>query len=256
MEAKTTTSCSFSCKGFDCENFIMSTINIESLDQDTKDEPKEQTQEDNNEVLKVLEEKINMMDPKNTSGDTEVVITNFLKSKKEVKWYVALLVIRVFSFVLCLIAFSVLGASDQRVLVSENLTNWFSSGFTVQTPYEFHWYKWDEFRYSFAANVIGFVYSGLQICHLVMYLITKKHTINPKLQGYFNVAIDQTLAYILMSASSSAATAAHLLKDYWLEHGADTFIEMANASVSMSFLAFGAFALASLASGIILCRFT
>jgi hypothetical protein len=46
------------------ENNIMSTSSIESLTLDTKDGSKEQTQEENNEVLKVLEEKITMIDPK------------------------------------------------------------------------------------------------------------------------------------------------------------------------------------------------
>jgi hypothetical protein len=237
------------------EHNIMSTSSIESLTLDTKDESKEQTQEENNEVLKVLEEKITMIDPKQSSGDSEA-ISNFLRSKKEVKWYMALLGIRIVAFVLCLIAFSVLGANEQKVLENEEITNWFSGEFSIKTPYEFRWYDYAEFKYIFSANVIGFVYSGLQICYLVKYLITKNHTINPKFQGYFNVAIDQTLAYVLMSASSSAATAAHLFKSYWIEHGAHKFIEMADASVAMSFFAFVTFALASLVSGFILFRFT
>ncbi|CAJ2665426.1 unnamed protein product [Trifolium pratense] len=191
-----------------------------------------------------------MMDHKHTSGDSEAI----LRSKKEVKWYMALLGIRIVAFVLCLIAFYMLGANEQKVLVNEEITNWFSIGISVKTPYEFRWYDYDEFNFS--ANVIGFVYSGLQICYLVKYLITKNHTINPKLQGYFNVAFEQTLAYVLISASSSAATAAHLYKSYWIEHGAHKFIEMADASVAISFFAFVTFALASLVSGFILFRFT
>jgi hypothetical protein len=128
------------------EHNIMSTSSIESLTLDTKDESKEQTQEENNEVLKVLEEKITMIDPKQSSGDSEA-ISNFLRSKKEVKWYMALLGIRIVAFVLCLIAFSVLGANEQKVLINEEITNWFSSGFSVKTPYEFRWYDYDEFKY-------------------------------------------------------------------------------------------------------------
>ncbi|CAL5186202.1 unnamed protein product [Lathyrus oleraceus] len=237
------------------EHSTMSTSSIESLTQDTKDELKEKTLEENNEVeLEVLEEKVTMMDLKDIRGDNEV-LSNFLRSKKEVKWYMALLGLRIVAFVFCLVAFSILGANEQRVLVNEEITNWFSSGFSVKTPYEFHWYDYDEFRYSFSVNVIGFVYSGLQICYLVRYLVTKKHAMNPKLQSYFNLVIDQALAYILMSASSSAATGACLLRSYWIEHGAHKFIEMANASVAISFFAFVAFALASLVSGFILFRF-
>ncbi|CAK8533619.1 unnamed protein product [Lathyrus sativus] len=233
----------------------MSTSSIESLTQDTKDELKEKTLEENNEVeLEVLEEKVTMMDLKDIRGDNEV-LSNFLRSEKEVKWHMALLGLRIVAFVFCLIGFSILGANEQRVLVNEEITNWFSSGFSVKTPYEFHWYDYDEFRYNFSVNVIGFVYSGLQICYLVRYLVTKKHAMNPKLQSYFNLVIDQALAYILMSASSSAATGAHLLRSDWIEHGAHKFIEMANASVVMSFFAFVAFALASIVSTFILFKF-
>jgi hypothetical protein len=54
-----------------------------------------------------------------------------------VKCYMALLGIRIVAFVLCLIVFSVLGANEQKVLVNEEITNWFSSRFSVKTPYEF-----------------------------------------------------------------------------------------------------------------------
>jgi hypothetical protein len=128
------------------EHNIMSTSSIESLTLDTKDESKEQTQEENNEVLKVLEEKITMIDPKQSSGDSEA-ISNFLRSKKEVKWYMALLGIRIVAFVLCLIAFSVLGANEQKVLENEEITNWFSGEFSIKTPYEFRWYDYAEFKY-------------------------------------------------------------------------------------------------------------
>jgi hypothetical protein len=47
--------------------------------------------------------------------------------------------------------------------------------------------------------VIGFVYSGLQIGYLVKYLITKNHTINPKVQGYFDVAIDQVKPSVIFN---------------------------------------------------------
>ncbi|PNX66515.1 hypothetical protein L195_g055135 [Trifolium pratense] len=84
-----------------------------------------------------------MMDHKHTSGDSEAI----LRSKKEVKWYMALLGIRIVAFVLCLIAFYMLGANEQKVLVNEEITNWFSIGISVKTPYEFRWYDYDEFKY-------------------------------------------------------------------------------------------------------------
>lgn len=66
----------------------------------------------------------------------------------------------------------------------------------------------------------------------------------------------QALAYILMSASSSAAARAHIDRGNWVEHGGHKFTEMANVSIAMSFFAFVAFAFTTLISGLILSRFT
>lgn len=63
----------------------------------------------------------------------------------------------------------------------------------------------------------------------------------------------QILTYLLMSASSSAATRAYDWVSNW---GEDKFPYMANASVALSLVAFVAFALASLVSGSIVVRFT
>ena len=40
-------------------------------------------------------------------------------------------------------------------------------------------------------NVIGFVYSALQICDIVKYLITRKHIVEHRLRGFFSFALDQ-----------------------------------------------------------------
>lgn len=61
----------------------------------------------------------------------------------------------------------------------------------------------------------------------------------------------QILAYLLISASSSAASRV----DDWVSNwGKDDFTEMATASIGMSFLAFIAFALTSIISGYNLCN--
>lgn len=60
----------------------------------------------------------------------------------------------------------------------------------------------------------------------------------------------QILAYLLISASSSAATRVDDWQSNW---GKDQFTEMASASVGMAFLAFVAFAFSSLISGYNLC---
>lgn len=56
----------------------------------------------------------------------------------------------------------------------------------------------------------------------------------------------QILAYLLISAASSAATRVDDWQSNW---GKDEFTKMASASVAMAFLAFIAFAVSSLISG-------
>lgn len=161
-------------------------------------------------------------------------VKSLLRSEKVVSLNKVLLGLRVAGFVFCLVSWSVLAADRKK-------------GWAIDS---FYLYK--EFRYSLSVNVIGFVYSAVQICDLVKYLITKKHIVEHKLRGYFTFALDQILTYLLMSASSSAATRAYDWESNW---GNDKFPFMANASVVLSFIAFAAFALASLVSGSIVCRF-
>ncbi|KAK7395682.1 hypothetical protein VNO78_16247 [Psophocarpus tetragonolobus] len=162
-------------------------------------------------------------------------VTGLVRSKKIATWSKVLLGLRVTAFVFCLASFSVLAADKKQ-------------GWALDS---FYFYK--EFRYSLSVNVIGFVHSGLQICDLVRYLTAGKHLMENQLRGYFTFALDQILTYLLMSASSSAATRAYDWESNW---GKDKFPYMANASVGLSLVAFVAFALASLVSGSIIVRFT
>ncbi|KAK3035306.1 hypothetical protein RJ639_034014 [Escallonia herrerae] len=124
---------------------------------------------------------------------------------------------RICEVVLCLISFSVMAADKTQ--------GWSGDSFD----------RYKEYRYCLAVTVIGFVYSGFQACDLAYYLITRNHI----------------LAYLLISASSSAATRV----DDWVSNwGKDEFTQMASASVAMSFLAFVAFALSAIISGYILCN--
>ncbi|KAL9323323.1 hypothetical protein ACSQ67_008180 [Phaseolus vulgaris] len=181
-------------------------------------------------------------------------------SKKVSNWHIVVLSLRIAAFVFCMIAFSVL-ASDRREKLHEASPNWIGSDYESNwvvshdeasslQDFQIHWYYLQEFKYCFSVNVIGFVYSALQIFDLVKYFITKRHTVNPKLRGYFNFAMDQVMAYLLISASSSAATTTHNLSIVLLE---DKFMEIAKASVALSFVAFLAFASSSLVSAF--CRF-
>ncbi|KAE9610069.1 hypothetical protein Lalb_Chr07g0182701 [Lupinus albus] len=135
---------------------------------------------------------------------------------------------RLSEMVLCLISFSVMAADKTQ--------GWSGDSF----------YRYKEYRYCLSMNVIAFAYAGFQACNLVYQVVTGKHIINHHLRYHFNFLMDQVLAYLLISASSSAATRVDDWQSNW---GKDEFTEMASASVGLSFVAFVAFAFSSLISG-------
>ncbi|KAG4932686.1 hypothetical protein JHK87_046688 [Glycine soja] len=117
---------------------------------------------------------------------------------------------RLSEVVLCLISFSVMAADKTR--------GWSGDSFD----------RYKEYRYCLSVNVIAFVYAAFQACDLAY----------------------QVLAYLLISAASSAATRVDDWQSNW---GKDDFTEMASASIALTFLAFVAFAISSLISGYNLC---
>ncbi|XP_048129063.1 CASP-like protein 4A1 [Rhodamnia argentea] len=144
----------------------------------------------------------------------------------------ALLVLRVCGLVLCLVSFS--------VMVADKNQGWALDSF----------YRYREFRYIVAVNAIGFVYSGLQACDVSYFSATGKGVARFRLRHYLDFFLDQVMSYLLLSASSSAATR---VDDWELNWGEDKFPQMATASVALSILAFMAFALCSIISGYTLC---
>ncbi|KAL2505170.1 CASP-like protein 4A3 [Abeliophyllum distichum] len=155
-------------------------------------------------------------------------------TKREKMVKKAALGFRVFGFLFCLVSFSVMAADRNQ-------------GWALDS---FESYK--EFRYCMSVNVIGFVYSGAQAIDLSHNLATGKYIVQhqPELRHYFDFAVDQIISYLLISASSSAATR---IDDWQSNWGNDEFPNMASASISMSFLAFVALASSSLISGYALC---
>ncbi|KAJ0230912.1 CASP-like protein 4A1 [Hirschfeldia incana] len=144
----------------------------------------------------------------------------------------ALLGFRVTAFVSCLVSFS--------VMVADRDKGWARDSF----------YKYKEFRFCLAANVIGFVYSAFMICDLVYLLSTSIRRSRHNLRHFLEFALDQMIAYLLASASTSAS----IRVDDWLSNwGSDKFPDLARASVSLSFVSFVSFAFCSLASGYALC---
>ncbi|KAF8058025.1 hypothetical protein N665_1251s0004 [Sinapis alba] len=161
---------------------------------------------------------------------------SFSTAPRESKWasFVrkALLGFRVSAFVSCLVSFS--------VMVADRDKGWARDSF----------YKYKEFRFCLAANVIGFIYSAFMICDLVYLLSTSIRRSRHNLRHFLEFALDQMIAYLLASASTSAS----IRVDDWLSNwGADKFPDLARASVSLSFVSFVSFAFCSLASGYALC---
>ncbi|XP_050225709.1 CASP-like protein 4A3 [Mercurialis annua] len=149
-------------------------------------------------------------------------------SRGEEKMKVGELGFRISEIVLCLISFSVMAADKTQ--------GWSGDSYD----------RYREYRYCLSVNVIGFVYSGFQAYDLSYHLVTGKHVIRHHLRRHFTFFMDQILAYLLISASSSAATRVDDWQSNW---GKDEFTEMATASVAMALLAFIAFAVSSLISG-------
>ncbi|XP_019185152.1 PREDICTED: CASP-like protein 4A1 [Ipomoea nil] len=139
---------------------------------------------------------------------------------------------RIFGFLFCLVSFS--------VMVADRKQGWAIDSFQ----------RYKEFRYSLSVNAIGFMYSGAQAIDLIYHSATGNNFFRHPLRHYSDFAIDQAITYLLISASSSAATR---VDDWRLNWGKDKFPDMASAAVTMSFLAFIAMAFSSLISGYALC---
>ncbi|XP_062170296.1 CASP-like protein 4A3 [Alnus glutinosa] len=154
------------------------------------------------------------------------------KTKREEMVRRAALGFRLSEMVLCLVSFSVMAADKTQ--------GWSGDSFD----------RYKEYRYCLSVNVIAFVYSGFQAYALTHHLITGKPLIRHRHRHHFDFFMDQILAYLLISASSSAATRVDDWQSNW---GKDQFTKMASASVGMAFLAFVAFAFSSLISGYNLC---
>ncbi|KAL7618406.1 hypothetical protein Lser_V15G01022 [Lactuca serriola] len=163
---------------------------------------------------------------------SRVATPGLRRSKREVMVDRSALGFRVLELILCLIAFSVMAADKTQ--------GWSGDSFD----------RYREYRYVVGVNAIAFAYAAFQAIDMTYLLINGNHIISYSLRPHFDFLIDQILAYLLISASSSAATRV----DDWVSNwGKDEFTQMATASIGISFLAFLAFALSSLISGYNLC---
>uniref|UniRef100_A0A0A8ZWH6 CASP-like protein n=1 Tax=Arundo donax TaxID=35708 RepID=A0A0A8ZWH6_ARUDO len=102
-----------------------------------------------------------------------------------------------------------------------------------------------QYRYAVAVNVIVCVYSITQSLGEICRLISPRFIFRIMSSNYFSLFLDQVLAYLLMSASSAAASR----HDLWVSRfGTDAFNKKINSAVWLSFLAFLALAANSLIS--------
>ncbi|URE37401.1 protein farnesyltransferase subunit [Musa troglodytarum] len=139
----------------------------------------------------------------------------------------AALGLRVSAALLCLVSFS--------VMVADNTEGWAGDSFG----------RYSEYRCLVSVNAIAFGYSAFQIYAKVHHVILKKYIIRSPINYYFDLTTDQILAYLLIAATSVAAS--H--NDLWMSRfGSDEFMDMANVSIAISFLAFVALALSALIS--------
>ncbi|KAG6479161.1 CASP-like protein 4A1 [Zingiber officinale] len=162
------------------------------------------------------------------SGSRSRVVTGIVsRGRLEKVIHRAAVAARLSAAVLCLVSFSVLSSDRDK-------------GWALDS---YHRYK--QYRYCVSVNVIGFVYSGFQLYSQVHNKVMAKHIIRRPLGDYFDFAMDQILAYLLISSSSSATART----DDWVSNwGSDAFPNIATGSVAISFLAFLVFALSALIS--------
>ncbi|CAH9090673.1 unnamed protein product [Cuscuta europaea] len=159
-------------------------------------------------------------------------LSTMRRSQREKMLKKAALGFRVFGFMLCLVSLS--------VMVADRKQGWAIDSFEL--------YK--EFRYSTTVNAIGFVYSGAQAIGLIYHLATGRNAFHHPFRHLFDFTVDQVITYLLISASSSAATRVDEWRSNW---GNDRFPDMASASVTVSFFAFLSLAFSSIISGYVLC---
>ncbi|KAJ4746387.1 CASP-like protein [Rhynchospora pubera] len=145
----------------------------------------------------------------------------------------AAVALRVLAAVLCMVSFSVMAA--------DRTEGWDGDSYRLH----------EEYQYVLTVNVITFVYSSIQLFLEIHRVITMRHAIPRPLSYYIDLIMDQILAYLLMSASSVAAS--H--NDIWSSRfGGDEFTKKINGSVVVSFVAFIAVALSSVISTYVLFR--
>jgi hypothetical protein len=146
------------------------------------------------------------------------------------------LVLRIVTAVFTLIAFA--------VIASDSVTYFTDGGFGVVDVVHITFSNLFYFSYLLTVNVITFVYALVTII-LALLLLSERFVSNTVFIAIF--ALDLILSYLLMSASTSAATGVRVANSF--VYVPDSFLSKAYASIAFSYLAFFALGVATLFSG-------
>ncbi|GLJ26916.1 hypothetical protein SUGI_0526760 [Cryptomeria japonica] len=109
---------------------------------------------------------------------------------------------------------------------------------------------YEEYRYCLAIAVIAFVYLAAQLGRGVYDAVWGYNLFHKTILSSVDFIGDQTLAYLVMSSSSSAASMTNNLRN----NGDTKFTDMAAASVTMSFMTFAVLAASSIVSALTLAK--
>ncbi|GFY95759.1 uncharacterized protein family [Actinidia rufa] len=105
--------------------------------------------------------------------------------------------------------------------------------------------KYEEYRYVLAIAILSTLYTGVQVLRQIHELSTGNLLFSRRNLALVDFFGDQVVAYLLMSAASSAVPLTNRMR----EGGDNIFTDASAAAISMEFLAFLAFAFSSLISG-------
>ncbi|XP_038702438.1 CASP-like protein 4B1 [Tripterygium wilfordii] len=105
--------------------------------------------------------------------------------------------------------------------------------------------KYEEYRYLLGIAILSTLYTGIQTLRHVHELSTGKSMLQPRTSALVDFVGDQIIAYLLISASSTAIPLTNSMR-----RGADNiFTDSSSAAIGMAFLGFFSLALAALISG-------
>ncbi|CAN4126236.1 unnamed protein product [Withania somnifera] len=105
--------------------------------------------------------------------------------------------------------------------------------------------KYEEYRYVLAIAILSTLYTGLQVLRQIHELSTGKESFSQQRVAFVGFVGDQVLAYMLLSAASSAVPLTNRMR----ENNDNIFTDSSVAAISMEFLAFIALAVSALISG-------